>query len=705
MERWSGAQVRSATPAPPAFPPAYVGRPQQARRIARGPVRRSPRPLRSILGRDQVRATRSARAASVPAGSASAAATPAGLVRDRVGDSTPIASASRRPTRPDRRSRRPVCRAPARRRRPHCTTLPRSDCQSNVPSPVTTRSARPRPGPAGGPPRARRRAPGTRRAPSSSSAKPSPPAAPAPGSRASGRRHARGSRRPRRQPPRSRRALARAAAPAPASRPSARRSRRWRRGSPAAARRRHWPRRARPRPSPRGRRPTRPGRGDRADQGLAAPGEPVGGAAPRGLQQRGEHPGTAVIGPRAAEPDHDPAGAGRPGRQQQVPDPAGRRRPRVAAVGRHEVQAARLGRLDVRRRRPPSGAGTSRTCAGTGSPSGPATVTSSTRPGRAAPGRRRSRARRPTGGTARARRPGPAGPAVGDGPGGLGRGQGAGEGVGGDQDAHARQSCAVDLTRGSPAGRVPARPTKQVRTRPPGPGGEGDVDRALLPGMRLMRRMGITAKFGLVTLLLLLPLTIGVGSGFAESTGRLQRRRRRSALGCGSPRRWCSSSSSWPRPRTPPRAASPRRGACRRSAPSIRRSHEVGAQLQAEDAWRQARPDLDELTAPATPQRAVTLAARALSACALLLKHVRGRLRPGRRPAAGHHLRHQEPGHHLAPAAGRRGRRPLTGRQRGVPRSSSATACGPWPDRSARLVGRRRAPPPPPPPGRRSARG
>ena len=48
------------------------------------------------------------------------------------------------------------------------------------------------------------------------------------------------------------------------------------------------------------------------------------------------------------------------------------------------------------------------------------------------------------------------------------------------------------------------------------------MDRLLHPGMRLMRRMGVTAKFGLVTVLLLLPLTIVVGTSFAESTGRLQ---------------------------------------------------------------------------------------------------------------------------------------------------------------------------------------
>jgi diguanylate cyclase (GGDEF)-like protein len=55
------------------------------------------------------------------------------------------------------------------------------------------------------------------------------------------------------------------------------------------------------------------------------------------------------------------------------------------------------------------------------------------------------------------------------------------------------------------------------------------VDRALQPGMRLMRKISITGKFGVVTLLLLLPLSIGVGSGYAESTELLQAAQREQA--------------------------------------------------------------------------------------------------------------------------------------------------------------------------------
>ena len=183
------------------------------------------------------------------------------------------------------------------------------------------------------------------------------------------------------------------------------------------------------------------------------------------------------------------------------------------------------------------------------------------------------------------------------------------------------------------------------------------MDRALLPGMRLMRRMGITAKFGLVTLLLLLPLTIGVGSGFAESTGRLRAvDQERAGLRLAAPLVQLVVQLAQTQDAAS-RGIAPARGLPAVSSVDTAVA-EVGAQLQAEDAWRQARPDLDELTTPATPQRAVTLAARALSACALLLKQVGDSSGPGRRPAAGHHLRHQEPGHHLAPAAGRRGRDP-----------------------------------------------
>ena len=147
------------------------------------------------------------------------------------------------------------------------------------------------------------------------------------------------------------------------------------------------------------------------------------------------------------------------------------------------------------------------------------------------------------------------------------------------------------------------------------------MDRALLPGMRLMRRMGITAKFGLVTLLLLLPLTIGVGSGFAESTGRLQAtERERAGLRLAAPLVQLTIQLAQTQDAAA-RGLAPAQG-----LPAVglveAAVHDVGAQLGAVDAWRDARRDLDALTAPATADQAVGIAARALSRCNALLKHV-----------------------------------------------------------------------------------
>src|SRR5690349_3240211 len=139
--------------------------------------------------------------------------------------------------------------------------------------------------------------------------------------------------------------------------------------------------------------------------------------------------------------------------------------------------------------------------------------------------------------------------------------------------------------------------------------------------MRLMRRMGITAKFGVVTLLLLLPLTIGVGSGFAESTGRLRIvDQERAGLRLTAPLVQLVIQLAQTQDAAA-RGIAPARGLPAVSSVDAAMA-EVGAQLGAEDAWRRARPDLDELTAPATPGRAVTLAGHALSACSLLLKQV-----------------------------------------------------------------------------------
>ncbi len=147
------------------------------------------------------------------------------------------------------------------------------------------------------------------------------------------------------------------------------------------------------------------------------------------------------------------------------------------------------------------------------------------------------------------------------------------------------------------------------------------MDRALLPGMRLMRRMGITAKFGLVTLLLLLPLTIGVGSGFAESTGRLEAtRHERAGLRLAAPLvqlviQLAQTQDAAARG-IPPARGLPAVGLVEAAV------HEVGPELGAVEAWREARRDLDALTAPAGAEQAVGIAARALARCTALLKDV-----------------------------------------------------------------------------------
>jgi diguanylate cyclase (GGDEF)-like protein len=136
-----------------------------------------------------------------------------------------------------------------------------------------------------------------------------------------------------------------------------------------------------------------------------------------------------------------------------------------------------------------------------------------------------------------------------------------------------------------------------------------------------MRRMGITAKFGLVTLLLLLPLTIGVGSGFAESTGRLRAtEQERAGLRLAAPLvqlviQLAQTQDAAARG-IPPAQGLPAVGLVEAAV------RDVGPELGAVDAWRAARRDLDELTAPATAEQAVTIAGRALSRCTALLKDV-----------------------------------------------------------------------------------
>jgi diguanylate cyclase (GGDEF)-like protein len=151
------------------------------------------------------------------------------------------------------------------------------------------------------------------------------------------------------------------------------------------------------------------------------------------------------------------------------------------------------------------------------------------------------------------------------------------------------------------------------------------VDRALQPGMRLMRTMGITAKFGVVTLLLLVPLTIGVGSGYAESTGRLRAaQQQRAGLKLAGPL-----------VQLVIQLAQTEDAAARGIAPPLRLTavDEVDAAERATgsgpprpadlaEAWRQARADVEALSDQTDPGRAVDLAARALQRCVGVLKEV-----------------------------------------------------------------------------------
>jgi len=151
------------------------------------------------------------------------------------------------------------------------------------------------------------------------------------------------------------------------------------------------------------------------------------------------------------------------------------------------------------------------------------------------------------------------------------------------------------------------------------------VDRALQPGMRLMRRMGITAKFGLVTLLLLIPLTIGVGSGYAESTGRLRSvAQERAGLRVAAPLVQLVIQLAQAREAAGRRAPAPYRLT---AVDLVESATQDAARLgpfdpRLVDRWHRARADVDAAAAATDPQRAVALAARALSRCAALLSDV-----------------------------------------------------------------------------------
>ena len=145
------------------------------------------------------------------------------------------------------------------------------------------------------------------------------------------------------------------------------------------------------------------------------------------------------------------------------------------------------------------------------------------------------------------------------------------------------------------------------------------MDRLLHPGMRLMRRMGVTAKFGLVTVLLLLPLTIVVGTSFAESTGRLQAvDAERSGLRVAAPLvqlvvQLAQAQDAAARGLAPP----PRLTAVDAVDAAVR---EAGPRLPIDAAWQDARRDVVALTRAATPHSAAAMADAAIRRCSAVLK-------------------------------------------------------------------------------------
>ncbi len=177
---------------------------------------------------------------------------------------------------------------------------------------------------------------------------------------------ARSRRRARRRSGRGRRPARR---PRPRRHPSAGRTPRRRRAVRAAGCRR------RPRP-PGARRRARGVPSSRAQRARAAPpsGQAVAGVVDGDRTERGEHPGAAVGGGRAAQPDDDLVDAGVAGVGDQLTDAAGRDAPR-----RRRVRAARAGRGAARTRPPTPGSRWCRAAAtvpATGSPNGPVTARS-----------------------------------------------------------------------------------------------------------------------------------------------------------------------------------------------------------------------------------------------------------------------------------------------------------------------------------------
>jgi hypothetical protein len=151
------------------------------------------------------------------------------------------------------------------------------------------------------------------------------------------------------------------------------------------------------------------------------------------------------------------------------------------------------------------------------------------------------------------------------------------------------------------------------------------VDRALQPGMRLMRRISITGKFGVFLLLLLLPLTIGVGSGYAESTGLLRSAQREQAgLRLATPLvqlvvQVAQAQDSAARGIAPPRrlTAVDDVEAAMRGVPA-----DADALLRLAGYWRQTRAGVEDLTAQTRPEDAAARAGVVMDHCLDLLQRV-----------------------------------------------------------------------------------
>jgi diguanylate cyclase (GGDEF)-like protein len=151
------------------------------------------------------------------------------------------------------------------------------------------------------------------------------------------------------------------------------------------------------------------------------------------------------------------------------------------------------------------------------------------------------------------------------------------------------------------------------------------VDRALLPGMRLMRRISITGKFGVVTLLLLLPLTIGVGSGYAESTVLLRSAQQEQAgLHLAAPlvqlvvqvAQAEDAAARGVPPAAPLTAVGAVDAAVRRAADASEPLRPLAA------SWSRVRGDVEAVGAASRPQEAAARARRALDGCSALLQQV-----------------------------------------------------------------------------------